>query len=324
MKVLVIRFSSIGDIVLTSPVVRCLKLQAKAEVHYLTKEAYGTLLSHNPYIDQVHLLKDSLADLWEILLEEDFDFVVDLHKNLRSWNVIGRIRKPYGTFSKANLAKWLMVNLKHDILPDKHIVHRYFEAVRELRVSYDGAGLDFYLDPQTVRPLASLHEYSVVAIGGAHNTKKLPPSKLKELCNLIRSPLVLVGGPEDKEAGAMIAADLPHITDMTGQVSIAGSAALIRDARLVITHDTGMMHIAAALKRPIISVWGNTIPDFGMYPFYPDNTFVTSAIFEVGDLSCRPCSKIGYQICPKKHFKCMNDQDLEAITMKANEILSEN
>jgi Glycosyltransferase family 9 (heptosyltransferase) len=138
--------------------------------------------------------------------------------------------------------------------------------------------------------------------------------------------LILLGGPEDSAVAKQLAAiDPVKIYNACGQFNINESAALVRQAKLIVTHDTGLMHIAAAFKRPIISIWGNTVPEFGMYPYYGSNYLfhyrqgqglfggLPYMIMEVKRLSCRPCSKIGYDKCPKGHFKCMELQPVEQI-----------
>jgi ADP-heptose:LPS heptosyltransferase len=100
-------------------------------------------------------------------------------------------------------------------------------------------------------------------------------------------------------------------------LSLEGSAAVLRQAALVITHDTGMMHIAAAFQKKILSIWGNTVPALGMYPYYGPANPDQNTSFEVEGLSCRPCSKIGHQACPKGHFHCMNRQDVGKIVLGA-------
>jgi ADP-heptose:LPS heptosyltransferase len=99
-----------------------------------------------------------------------------------------------------------------------------------------------------------------------------------------------------------------HVINLCGQLSLAQSASIVGQSARVFTHDTGLMHIAAALRKPIVSIWGSTVPAFGMYPFYPDGLDLNTTL-EVKDLSCRPCSKIGYDKCPKGHFRCMVGQD---------------
>jgi len=117
---------------------------------------------------------------------------------------------------------------------------------------------------------------------------------------------LLVGGPEDFERGEQIIANTNNTINTCGKYSILQSASLVQQAKMVITHDTGMMHIAAAFQQKIYSVWGNTVPEFGMYPYLESKQ---SKRIEVKGLNCRPCSKIGYDKCPKGHFKCMQEID---------------
>ena len=150
-------------------------------------------------------------------------------------------------------------------------------------------------------------KYVALVIGGQHATKILPTDRLQEVCRKVNLPIVLVGGPEDRSSGEEIAQNQTEVINTCGDLSINQSAYLIKHAQKVITHDTGMMHISAAFKKEIISIWGNTVPEFGMYPYLSSEQ---SKILEVKNLSCRPCSKIGYKKCPKGHFKCMNQIDL--------------
>ncbi|MEO6168242.1 MAG: glycosyltransferase family 9 protein [Chitinophagales bacterium] len=311
MKVLVIRFSSIGDIVLTTPVVRCLKKQLPGvEVHYLTKFAYRQIIEYNPYIDQKFYLKDDLNAVIKELKKQQYDFILDLHTSFRSLRVRLQLKRRSNTFNKLNIEKWLYVNFKWNLLPDVHIVDRYLEPARMLGVRNDGKGLDYFIPQKDIvtidaLPLTHLHGYIALVIGARHATKKLPLEKLRRLCNLLHFPIVLLGGPEDKQEGELIAKDDPiKIFNACGRFSLNQSASLVKQAKLVISHDTGLMHIAAAFRKKIISIWGNTVPEFGMYPYYgaaANNT----VIVQVNGLSCRPCSKIGFEKCPKGHFKCM-------------------
>lgn len=325
MKVLVIRFSSIGDIVLTTPVMRCLKQQLPdVTVHYLTKKSFRGLVETNPYVDKVHVLGDDWEAMIAELQAEQFDLVVDLHKNLRTLRVKRALRKVKNvSFPKLNIEKWLFTSfLKINRLPKEHIVDRYLATVAHLGVKNDGRGLDYFIPKQDEvdagdLPMSHQAGYVGVVIGAALNTKKLPVEKLKELCRLINRPIVLLGGPEDREEGEEIASvDRVKIYNACGKFKLNESACLVRNARIVVTHDTGLMHIAAAFKKPVISVWGNTVPDFGMTPYYGDAK-VSSTLFEVEGLSCRPCSKIGYKKCPRGHFKCMNLQNIRDIAAAA-------
>jgi ADP-heptose:LPS heptosyltransferase len=332
MKVLVIRFSSIGDIVLTTPVVRCLRQQhPQAEIHYLTKHAYKALLANNPYISKVHLLQDDLDPVIEELKKEKFDYIVDLHHNLRTLRVKKALNVASYSFPKLNIQKWLLTNFKIDVMPDKSIVERYFEAVRPLHVHNDGKGLDYYL-PKGKKisnddiPMGHWAGYIGCVIGGSYNTKKLPVAQWKKFCEAAPYPVLLLGGPEDRLEGNEIASVDPiKIYNSCGKFSLDESAELAQHARVVISNDTGLMHVAAAFQKPIISLWGNTSPEMGMFPYYgynnlKDRVAQQSVIIENKKLSCHPCSKIGYNKCPQRHFKCMNGLDMLYVAEEAKRL----
>lgn len=327
MKILVIRFSSIGDIVLTTPVVRCIKTQLEpVQLHYATKEKFKSIFEENPYIDRMHYLKGSLTDFIKELRAERFDYVIDLHHNLRSRIIKTALGVKAFSFRKLNFEKWLMVNLKINKLPNQHIVERYLDTVKSLGVKNDSLGLDYFIPEKDEVPLEWLpetHRGSFVAyvMGAQHNTKKLPLKRMIELCDKINKPVVLLGGPEDAARGEEVKKfferhehssgyeeGLRELNKKTivyngcGKYNLNQSASLVRQARYVFTHDTGLMHIAAAFKKEIFSIWGNTIPLFGMYPYRTRFT-----VLENNKVDCRPCSKIGYKRCPRGHFKCMND-----------------
>lgn len=320
-KILVIRFSSIGDIVLTTPLLRCLKKipDTEVEIHYATKKKFEGILKHNPNIHKVHTLDKSLNLLIKDLKKENFDFIIDLHKNLRTSIVKMCLRKKASSFLKLNLQKWLMVNFKKDMLPKVHIVDRYIYASFGLKTKNDSLGLEYHFPPNIkgmdLSNFNGLFKNGYVAfvIGGMHFTKRMPNEKIASVCKQLNNPIVLLGGKEDELNGEQIrslAGD--SVYNACGKLSLDESAYLVKNAKVVITHDTGLMHIAAAFYKPIVSIWGNTIPEFGMYPYMPGFENL-SFISEVKGLPCRPCSKIGFDKCPKKHFKCMNDIDEEKI-----------
>ena len=326
MRVLVIRFSSIGDIVLTTPVIRCLKLQhPNVEIHYLTKPAFLPILKHNPYITKVHLLEKKLALTIKELRQENFDLVIDLHNNLRSFLIKFNLGKKSYSFSKLNLAKWLMTRWKYNILPDTHIVDRYIKTIEKLGIKNDGKGLDYFIsENETVDTYAvwgiQPNSYTSLVIGAAHATKRMPLDQLQQLALKIQGTIVLMGGPADQIIGEVIAAvNDKKIINACGNFSINQSASIIKQSKVVVTHDTGLMHIAAAFQKKIVSIWGNTIPAFGMYPYYGDAA-TPNFIAEVEDLPCRPCSKIGFDGCPKKHFNCMKMQNMRLIEETVNKL----
>lgn len=322
-KFLVIRFSSIGDIVLTSPLIRILKTQVDdSEIHYLVKPAFQSILIANPYITRIHTLSENLNETVALLREENFDYILDLQNNLRSLSVKRSLKRMYFTVNKLNFKKWLLVNMKINKLPDMHIVDRYLETAKLFDIKNDELGLEYFIPDQDKISLKELPEeyrkgYVVLVLGAQHNTKKMPPEKIREVLEGLDAPVVLVGGEEDRSMGEHLINSLKErlIFNGCGLWSINTSASVIEQSLCVISHDTGMMHIAAAFKKKILTVWGNTLPEFGMFAYLPDPESVN---FEVKDLKCRPCSKLGKSSCPKKHFRCMLDQDAQAISSIAN------
>ncbi len=305
-KFLILRFSSIGDIVLTTPVIRCIKTQyPDAEVHFATKKQFKVLVENNPYIDKYHLLEKSLNPFIKTLQSENYEYIIDLHNNLRTSIIKFRLGKKTFSFDKLNFKKWLLVNLKIHQMPNVHIVDRYLNTVKSLGIKNDQKGLDYFIPEKDQVPINE--SYVAFAIGGQHFTKKLPTERIIEVCQKINNKVMLLGGKEDSPAANEIEKTLgDKIINACGKYNLNQSASLVQQADYIITHDTGLMHIASALKKKVISIWGNTVPEFGMYPYLTE-----FKIIENKELSCRPCSKIGYSECPKGHFKCMNELHLD-------------
>ncbi len=304
---------------LTTPVVRCIRKQfPEAQIDYLTKKEFLPVIEGNPHISNALGISSHVQEIIPQLKKEKYDFIVDLHKNYRSSMVKTKLSRPSGTFTKLNIKKWLLVNFRINKLPDIHIVDRYFQAVHKLGVKNDLQGLEYYIPEtdevdQSDLPAAHRDGYLAFVIGGKHLTKMLPAEKVVSVCKKINIPVILMGGKADHAAGVKIQIAVgDNAFNACGSYNINQSASLIRQAKQVITNDTGLMHIAAAFNKPVISIWGNTIPEFGMYPYMPENPD-RSTIIEVKGLSCRPCSKIGFNKCPKKHFKCMMEIKEEEI-----------
>ncbi|MBI3719481.1 MAG: glycosyltransferase family 9 protein [Sphingobacteriales bacterium] len=381
-KILIIRLSSLGDIVLTTPVVRCLKQQfsGEVEIHYLIKKKFYDVIKSNPYITKFHVVEEEGSLRSEVrgqksennsfssdfrlptsdfrlptsnlfnrvipqLKSENFDYIIDLHHNIRSFFVKKKLGTLSFTVNKINVRKWLKVNLKADVLPKVHIVDRYLETIKTLGIVNDGKGLDYFIPPEDEIDIVSLPAshckgYIAFVIGGNYFTKKIPVEKIISICKKINEPVILLGGKEDFSNGAQImnACGKAQITNLCfnacGKYNINQSASLVRQARKVITHDTGLMHIAAAFKKEIISVWGNTIPEFGMFPYYGNYQISRLAgghpqgenlhskspfgkIIQVSNLTCRPCTKLGFSKCPKGHFKCMLEINEDEIVKAA-------
>lgn len=332
MKILVIRFSSIGDIVLTTPVIRCLKNQiSDVEIHVLTKKKFSSLYKTNPYINKVYEYDNSLKKNIEELKLENYDYIVDLQKNKRSIRVTRALHKPHSSFPKLNFKKFLLTTFKINLMPDIHIVDRYFKAVEKLGVTNDYQGLDFFISEKNDYPLSDLPEnfqkgYHAFVIGGTYKTKILPAVKIVEIIQKLNEPVILLGGPDDVERANEILSKISksqqlsnsatqQLISLVGKINLEQSASIVKKAKSVLTNDTGLMHIAAAFHKNIVSVWGNTVPELGMYPYLP-NEKEKCHIVECKDVKCRPCSKLGFKECPRKHFNCMMKINCDTVVEK--------
>jgi ADP-heptose:LPS heptosyltransferase len=324
-KILIIRFSSIGDIVLTTPVLRCLRQQlaVDTDIHYLVKQEFATVIDTNPHINTCWKYeKTSEKALISTLAAQKFDVVIDLQNNWRSM----RIRRAIGAkksyvFNKLNVRKWLLTQFKINILPPLHVVDRYMQTVADLGVHYDGRGLDYFIPKSEEIALPSCASadywqqypvYVAVAVGAAHGTKQIPALKIAEVAEKLASQsvgLLLLGGKNElNTAEEIMKSNKGNMLNLVGRLSLHGSASILRQSWRVLAPDTGLMHIAAALGCRMVSVWGSTVPAFGMSAFYPMGA-QAAAIVENKNIKCRPCSKLGFPTCPKAHFDCMQQID---------------
>lgn len=286
------------------------------EIHYLTKNSFKSLLEPNPYLSMVYGIDKSTNEVLGELKDERYDYVIDLHVNLRSMNVKRSLKMLSFEFNKCNFQKWILVNFGLNRMPKVHVVDRYMETLKAFQIENDNKGLDYFFhdNERPVLPKGYEDEYIVIVIGAAHFNKKPRVEQYIELCQKIRRKIVLVGGSSEAKDGERIANECgSKVWSFAGKTSLDGSAALLRDAQLVITPDTGMMHIAAALKKPIISLWGCTVPDFGMYPYQNNNLDVR---IEASHLKKRPCSKLGDKC--KYKGRCIDELPLQRVVDIAN------
>ena len=236
----------------------------------MAKQPFAQILESNPYISKVYTIQKRVGEVLPELRKEKYDYIIDLHHNLRSFLVKWNL--PFVktiSFKKLNFEKWLLVNFKINRLSKKHIVDRYLDTVKRLGVVNDGQGLDFFLEDPLPSNLPRA-PFVVIPIGTGKNTKSLTVEKIITICKSINYTIILLGGEIEIEKGKLIEKALKkEIHNFVGKCSLSISAAIIKEARVVLTGDTGLMHIAAAFHKPIISIWGNTVPEFGMVPYYP-------------------------------------------------------
>ena len=329
MRLLFIRFSSIGDIVFTTPAIRCAKQQIPGvELHFLTKASMKAVTEANPYIDHFHYFDKDLNATIKDLKAFQFDYIIDLHKNLRTFQIQKALGVPSLSYHKLSLQKLLLTKLHLNYMPARHIVDRSLDTLSALGVVNDGKGLDYFIPkeatlPSNALPAAFQSGYIALVIGASYATKKLPVASLQALCHKIPYPIVLIGGKEDQAEGAAIEAINPiKIWNACGKFNLHESALLVKQSKTVISHDTGFLYIACAFHKKTVAIWGATAPALQVEPYYPTkmdsskkNVWYYNAI--VPNLPCQPCSNFGTKQCPQGHFACMKKQDLQSIADKA-------
>jgi heptosyltransferase-2 len=327
-KILIIRFSSIGDIVLATALLRVMRVRfPKAQIDFLTKQEYAALVRSNANINYTYEFDAAggfagLRELKKKLRTEKYDLVVDIHNSLRSRYVRNGITKNVVTINKHLLARTLLVAFKWNVY--KNIVSisdRYIEPLKNYSIANDGKGLELYI-PDEVRvgvnaviAKLKLNEYEkVVGLCPAakHETKRWPRERFVNLGIQVaqkkNAKILLFGGPDDTKLCRTIVEAINTATgkryaeDLSGTCSLLETAAVMEYCDVVVSNDTGLMHIAAAMKRTLVAIFGSTVKEFGFFPIGTE-----SLVLERNDLSCRPCSHIGRKSCPQKHFRCMKD-----------------
>ncbi len=305
-----------GDLIYTTPVIRCLKTQLQnVEIHFLTKSKFADIFEGNPYLDKLLFLDSSLQKTIRVLKRENYDFVIDLHNNLRSSIIKLQLGKKSSTYKKYTVRKWLSLKLGMSLVPNIHLVRRYLKTVAFLGVHDDGKPIDYFIkkdyDLDTLLPETHQQKYVVFIIGAAHFTKRMPNYKIIETCKRIQLPVVLLGGEDVKENGSFIQKALgAKIYNTCGKLTLDESVYLVSKATAVAGFDTGLTHIAEAFNKPIVSIWGSTVPELvGVKPYHVKNVLLAAI-----DLPCRPCSKYGLEKCPLEHFNCMNKLNEDKIS----------
>ena len=331
LRTLIIRFSSVGDIVLASLLIRVLRKRFPAStIDFLVKEEYADLVRHNPNISNLieFPAKEGIAELRSVrfkIRDRSYDLLIDIHNSVRSRFVCfghPRVIK----VNKRKLARFLLVKTKwncYDWLGGApSVAERYLETVQRFGVENDGMGLEVFFpkhaDETAERLLldAGVKKGSVV-IGicpsARHGNKMWLKERFAETASVLAceySATVLLFGSGETEKNrcqeikSLIEKESPGVLtlNLAGRLSLAETAAMMDRCSVVITNDSGLMHIAAARKRKVVAIFGPTVRELGFFPYG-----TTSAVIEDISLSCRPCTHIGLPECPKGHFKCMND-----------------
>jgi lipopolysaccharide heptosyltransferase II len=331
-KILIIRFSSLGDVILTTPLVDFLKTSyPDAKIDYCTKEEFSGLLKNNPSISDVITVEGKfdfprLKKLKNLLVSRKYDLVIDAHRSLRTFYLRLFLRSSSRVlkFSKYSLRKFMLVKFKINLMKNiPPVVVRYLEILRPAAETQNNKAAltpKIYTDNASVIRLNELFTESgldtskkiiTIAPASKHHTKSFPPEKYVQLIEKIDSSveIVLTGKGNDSIHIDQIAGSSNRkLHNFCDKLSLPELAELIRRSSVFISGDTGPMHIAEAFNTPLIMLAGSSVKEFG---FYPQN--MNKSVFEVNGLPCRPCSHIGRSKCPKGHFKCMNDISIESI-----------
>ncbi len=285
-----------GDVILTSSVVRCLKEQMNWEIHFLIKESFSSLVSENPHIKKVHFLNKPLEKTISVLTQERFDLIIDLQKNRKSRLISKNLGIHTIRFDKLNVKKWILVQSGINLLPKKHIVDRYFDALAELNVRNDLKGNELFVNDQATISVATLElpkTYITLAVGAQHQGKSMSLDQLQQVAECTALPIVLLGGSSESNLADQIVKGSRRtktLINLVNKTSILELIEVIKHSRLLISGDTGAMHIASAFKIPQIAVWGCTTPDLGMWPYLAHEDSIN---LEPQGHSHRPCSKLG-------------------------------
>lgn len=325
MKILLIRLSSMGDIILTSAFVRILKTQIpECEIHFLVVGKFSEIFKYNPYINKVieydksNTFSQNLK--FKKLLKENelnnskYDLIIDLQKNLRSRVFRFNMGKRVFSIKKNRLHKLSLVHCKKPLIKTVPVAEIYYNSIRKLNLPDDKLGLELWLEKDRTAGKYIPHNRInttdrlniALAPGATHFTKRWLPDYYIELIELInkeyKCAITLIGGKDDKPLCDYIQDNLVFdIKNESGSQSIQKTAEIIAQQNLLVTNDTGVMHIAAARQVPVIAIFGSTVTNFGFSPYRCKNIVVERSI------PCRPCTHIGRAECPKKHFKCMKE-----------------
>ncbi|MBI3189373.1 MAG: lipopolysaccharide heptosyltransferase II [Ignavibacteriales bacterium] len=341
-KILIIRLSSLGDIVLTSPLVRSLRSRfPRAQIDFLVKEQYADLVKFNPNLSSVIEMRlgdwDELQTLVNQVQSEKYDLLVDLHNSLRSRyiRILSKARRRV-IVNKRSVARFMLVNFKWNfydgIIP---VTERYLETCAPFGPRGDGNGPEVFIPEQTIETMVSyvskfkLERYKLVfgfAPSAKHFTKRWLPERFIELgayaAKELNAKVIIFGGKEEATACEDISQMInmqvgaPASESVAGKISLIESIALLDYCQLVVSNDSGMMHLAQARNRNLVAVFGSTVKEFGFFP-----TTSNSKVLEASEVKCRPCSHIGRAECPKGHFNCMNSIRVEEVVAAVRSLL---
>lgn len=321
-SILIIRLSSLGDILLTTPLLRSVKKRyPDIKIDFVLKEQYKELLQFNPHISRIYEYKTDKVEkkaLFKTLKENKYDLIVDLQNNFRSFKLRRAANAPAVKFNKKTLSKFLLVKFKYNRLRNAGpIPKRYAKTLGNFQL--DNGGLEFFLPGSTKSMLGDFNKYIGFAPGSRHFTKMWPKQYYADLGNQLMSKgylVVLFGGKSDIQICYELSVKIPGSINLCNEDQIFDTATDMKKCRAIVCNDSGLMHIACSLKIPMLTFFGSTVKEFGFMPYN-----CKSLVMENAGLNCRPCTHIGRETCPKNHFRCMMELTPKSAFDKLNTIL---
>jgi heptosyltransferase-2 len=327
-KTVLFRLSSIGDIVLSSALIRTLRQRAgkNARIDFVVRKEYAELVRHSHHLSIVHDYDvnsgfEGLKQLAKNLYDERYDLAVDIHDSIRT-KFLRTACRPQKTvvIDKRKFERWLLVNMKRDAYDDQlSVAERYIETVSEYDVRYDGKGLEIFIPDSTLFEISGkmgklrLDQFETVigvCPGSKHFTKRWPKERFAEIAvraaKEFNAKIFLFGGADERDDCAFVADEVSRrvtersVNNFAGEFTLLESAAALEFCDAVVTNDSGLLHLAAAKQKKIVAIFGSTVKQFGFTPFGTE-----SVVIENNALDCRPCTHIGRKDCPKGHFQCM-------------------
>ena len=323
-KVLIIRLSSLGDILLSTPLIRTFKEKhPQTEIDFLLKGRYKDALIQNPNLNNIFIYplnKDELTKLIGELKHQNYDLVIDLQNNFRSKNLKSFLEVPKLKFHKRDLEKLLLVYFKINRLKNyPPIPVRYSNTLAKFNLDHNG--LDLYTNKKSSDLFKADKNYIGFCPGAKHFTKMWPMEYYIQLGNILRNEkynVVLFGGKDDEKICGEISSRIPGSLNLCNNDDILQTAADMKRCSAIVCNDSGLMHTACAEKIPVLAFWGSTVKEFGFTPYGNKNI-----ILENNSLSCRPCTHIGKSYCPEGHFKCMLEIKPDIAFTKLNLLLNQ-
>lgn len=311
-RILIIRLSSLGDILLTTPLIRTIKKKyPHIRIDYLLKAEYSELIKNNPHINQIHLYKkEEFKNINQSLAAQNYNLIIDLHNNFRSRKITAILKIKTLRFKKYSLRKFLLVKTKINLMKNLPSIPERYAATLGLELDNDGIELHSDKNPSNI--LSELKNIVGICPGAKHFTKRYPVEYQIHLCKLLVQSnfnVVLFGGKIDESICREISSKVPQVINLQNDDDILQTVSDMRLCDIIICNDSGLMHVASSLNKKLFTIFGSTVKEFGFMPYNCDK----SVIVENKNLSCRPCSHIGRASCPKSHFKCMNDLKPENI-----------